>query len=60
MSAIFTVPFIAQDGLGRLPRPQATIEDAQFLDYYSLKAQKLTLSDILSHCSLNRYHNHYA
>ena len=37
-----------QDVVSKLPRPQVMVEDAQFLTYYSLQAQQLTLTDILS------------
>lgn len=36
------------DVVSKLPRPQVMVEDAQFLTYYSLQAQQLTLTDILS------------
>ena len=39
---------LLQDVLSQLPRPQVMVEDAQFLTYYSLQAQQLTLTDILS------------
>ena len=39
---------LLQDVLSKLPRPQVMVEDAQFLTYYSLQAQQLTLTDILS------------
>ena len=44
--------FLPQDLLNDLPRPHSLVPDEEFLHYYSLKAQQLTLRDILQECGL--------
>ena len=48
-----------QDVLSKLPRPQVMVEDAQFLTYYSLQAQQLTLTDILSESASSKWVYNY-
>ena len=48
----FLSPSLPQDLLNDLPRPHSLVPDEEFLRYYSLKAQQLTLRDILQECGL--------
>ena len=41
-----------QDLLNDLPRPHSLVLDEEFLQYYSLQAQQLTLKDVLGECGL--------